>query len=511
MKKRLSLALQQDLKKNPLKVKADSLVLGVNEGRVLNPLSSKIDKATNGVIKKLAKRKEFEGKVGQQAYIASPDGLSAERLYLIGFGKPKDSLSNEDINKILNSTINSIKSSKSKNTSICFPSLKYSSNSHSDSWFLQKMSTFLESKVYTYDAKLNKKNKAINHLKKVNLYLDSSLSLSKQRKALKTGQIVGQGVNAAKDLANLPGNICTPSYLASTSRSAAKNYAKLSCKVFGEKEMKKMGMDCLLSVGNGSAQESKLISMSYQGGKKDDKPYAIVGKGITFDTGGISLKPGATMDEMKFDMCGAASVIATMQVVSELKLPINVVGVVASAENMPGSKATKPGDVVKTMSGLTVEILNTDAEGRLILADALSYASKHYDPEFILDFATLTGAVVVALGHVATGIMGTDESLIEKIKSSSEVTGEKVWEFPLWTEYLDQVKSKIADVKNLGAPGQAGSIAGGAFLNSFVQEDIPWCHFDIAGSAWGNKDLPYQNNGLATGEMIRLVVDLIGI
>ncbi len=228
MKKRLSLALQQDLKKNPLKVKADSLVLGVNEGRVLNPLSSKIDKATNGVIKKLAKRKEFEGKVGQQAYIASPDGLSAERLYLIGFGKPKDSLSNEDINKILNSTINSIKSSKSKNTSICFPSLKYSSNSHSDSWFLQKMSTFLESKVYTYDAKLNKKNKAINHLKKVNLYLDSSLSLSKQRKALKTGQIVGQGVNAAKDLANLPGNICTPSYLASTSRSAAKNYAKLS-------------------------------------------------------------------------------------------------------------------------------------------------------------------------------------------------------------------------------------------------------------------------------------------
>jgi Leucyl aminopeptidase len=305
-----------------------------------------------GVIKKLVKRKEFEGLLGQQAYIASPEGLSAERLYLIGFGKSTDSLSSADLDKTLNSIINSIKSSKSKNVSICFPSLKYSNDSNNDSWFLQKMSTFLENKVYTYDAKLNKKNKAINYLKKVGVYLDSSLSANKQRKALKTGQVIGQGMNAAKDLANLPGNICTPSYLASTSRSAAKIYAKLNCKVFGEIEMKKMGMDCLLSVGNGSAQESKLISMSYQGGKKDDQPYAIVGKGITFDTGGISLKPGAAMDEMKFDMCGAASVIATMQVVAELKLPINVVGVVASAENMPGSKATKPGDVVKTMSGV---------------------------------------------------------------------------------------------------------------------------------------------------------------
>jgi len=479
MKKRLSLALQQDLKKNPLKVKADSLVLGVNEGRVLNPLSSKIDKATNGVIKKLAKRKEFEGKVGQQAYIASPDGLSAERLYLIGFGKPKDSLSNEDINKILNSTINSIKSSKSKNTCICFPSLKYSSNSHSDSWFLQKMSTFLESKVYTYDAKLNKKNKAINHLKKVNLYLDSSLSLSKQRKALKTGQIVGQGVNAAKDLANLPGNICTPSYLASTSRSAAKNYAKLSCKVFGEKEMKKMGMDCLLSVGNGSAQESKLISMSYQGGKKEDKPYAIVGKGITFDTGGISLKPGATMDEMKFDMCGAASVIATMQVVSELKLPINVVGVVASAENMPGSKATKPGDVVKTMSGLTVEILNTDAEGRLVLADALTYV-KRFKPKSVVDIATLTGAVIIALGHSTSGLMSNDDKLAKELLDAGKKASDKAWRLPIWDVYQKDLESNFADIANIG--GRAGTITAACFLSRFAK-DYSWAHLDVAGTA----------------------------
>jgi leucyl aminopeptidase len=272
-----------------------------------------------------------------------------------------------------------------------------------------------------------------------------------------------------------------------------------------------MGMGALSGVASGTEIPPKFIIIEYMGGPKSQKPKILVGKGLTFDSGGISIKPASKMDEMKYDMCGAGVVLGVMKTIFELKPKMNIVGIIPSTENMSGDKAYRPGDILKAYNGKTIEVLNTDAEGRLILADALSYASKHYDPEFILDFATLTGAVVVALGHVATGIMGTDESLIEKIKSSSEVTGEKVWEFPLWTEYLDQVKSKIADVKNLGAPGQAGSIAGGAFLNSFVQEDIPWCHFDIAGSAWGNKDLPYQDNGLATGEMIRLVVDLIGI
>jgi len=479
MKKRLSLALQQDLKKNLLKVKSDSLIIGVNEGNALNPISSKIDQATNGVIKKLAKRKEFEGKVGQQAYVAAPEGLSAERLYLIGFGKSKDLLSNEDIDKILNSTISSLKSSKSNNASICFPSLKYSNKSQNDSWLLQKMATFFENRVYTYDAKLNKKNKSVNHLKKVNLFLESSLSATNQRKALKTGQVIGQGMNAAKDLANLPGNICTPSYLASTSRAAAKKYAKLSCKVFGEREMKKMGMDCLLSVGNGSAQESKLISMSYLGGKKGDQPYAIVGKGITFDTGGISLKPGAAMDEMKFDMCGAASVIATMQVVSELKLPINVVGVVASAENMPGSKATKPGDVVKTMSGLTVEILNTDAEGRLVLADALTYV-KRFKPKTVVDIATLTGAVIIALGYSTSGLMSNNNKLAKDLLNAGQKASDKAWQLPLWDVYQKDLDSNFADIANIG--GRAGTITAACFLSRFA-EDFPWAHLDVAGTA----------------------------
>ncbi|MAQ73654.1 MAG: aminopeptidase, partial [Candidatus Marinimicrobia bacterium] len=339
---------------------------------------------------------------------------------------------------------------------------------------------------------------------------NSAIIIGGSKKAILKGFTIANAVCLARDIENRPGNVATPSHLAENAKSIGKS-ANMKVTIFERDEFTKMGMGALSGVASGTEIPPKFIIIEYMGGPKSQKPKILVGKGLTFDSGGISIKPASKMDEMKYDMCGAGVVLGVMKTISELKPKMNIIGIIPSTENMSGDKAYRPGDILKAYNGKTIEVLNTDAEGRLILADALSYASKHYDPEFILDFATLTGAVVVALGHVATGIMGTDGSLIEKIKSSSEVTGEKVWEFPLWTEYLDQVKSKIADVKNLGAPGQAGSIAGGAFLNSFVQEDIPWCHFDIAGSAWGNKDLPYQNNGLATGEMIRLVVDLIGI
>ena len=341
------------------------------------------------------------------------------------------------------------------------------------------MGTSIEEKVYTYDAKLNKKNKKTNSLKKVSFTIDSGESLVKLRKGLRTGQAIGQGMNVAKDLANLPGNICTPSYLASTSKSAANKYSNLSCRVYGEKEMKKMGMDCLLSVGNGSAQESKLISMNYQGGKKGAKPYAIVGKGITFDTGGISLKPPATMDEMKFDMCGAASVIGTMQVIAELKLPINLIGVVASAENMPGSKATKPGDVVKTMSGQTVEILNTDAEGRLVLADALTYVER-FKPVSVVDIATLTGAVIMALGYSTSGLMSNNEKLAKELLDAGDKASDRAWQLPIWDSYQKDLDSNFADIANIG--GRAGTITAACFLSRFA-ENYPWAHLDVAGTA----------------------------
>ena len=340
--------------------------------------------------------------------------------------------------------------------------------------------------------------------------METATVVGGNQKAVKKGVAIANGVCLARDLDNRPGNVATPTHLAENAQAIGKS-GGMKVTVFEREKFTKMGMGALAGVASGTKIPPKFILMEYWGAKKSAKPVVLVGKGLTFDSGGISIKPANRMDEMKYDMCGSGVVLGVMKAIAALSPKMNIVGIIPSTENMSGDKAYRPGDILKAYNGKTIEILNTDAEGRLILADGLSYATKHYDPKYILDFATLTGAVVVALGHVASGIMGTDAELIKNIKASSVKTGEKVWEFPLWDEYLEQVKSKIADVKNLGASGQAGSIAGGAFLKAFVGDDIPWCHFDIAGTAWGDKNLPYLNKGKATGEVIRLVVDLIGI
>tara|TARA_Y100001970_G_scaffold290274_1_gene423445 strand:+ start:99670 stop:101172 length:1503 start_codon:yes stop_codon:yes gene_type:complete len=475
MKKRLSINFLKEIT-NIDKHSTECLIFGVNSEKNYDTLTSKLNTYTGDTLKKLNKRKEFEAKLGQSTYIATPTGLKAERLYLIGLGKRSQKKTHDQLEKIIELIVTSATLSKAKQVTIILPALKYES---SDELFLQLLAKSLESRVYTYDAKINKKNKKINYLKKVNISLSSLKSEKKLRKAIKQGHVIGQGMNVTKDLANLPGNICTPSYLATVSRAAARNYSSLACKVLGEKEMKKLGMDCLLSVGNGSAQESKLISLNYLGGKKDDQPYAIVGKGITFDTGGISLKPGGAMDEMKFDMTGAASVIGTLQVVAELRLPINVIGLVAAAENMPGSKATKPGDVVKTMSGLTVEVLNTDAEGRLVLADALTYVKK-WKPKTVIDIATLTGACIVALGYSTSGLMANNQALAEKLLDAGQKSSDRAWQLPLWDVYQKDLDSNFADIANIG--GRAGTITAACFLSRFT-EDLKWAHLDIAGPA----------------------------
>jgi leucyl aminopeptidase len=270
-----------------------------------------------------------------------------------------------------------------------------------------------------------------------------------------------------------------------------------------------MGMGALAGVALGTGEPPKFIILEYGGGKSNEKPIALVGKGLTFDSGGISLKPPAAMDEMKFDMCGGGVVLGVMKAVAQLKPKVNIVAAIPSTENLSGEKAYKPGDILTAYNGKTIEVLNTDAEGRLILADALAYVSKHHKPKYMLDFATLTGAVIIALGHIATGVMGTDDKLIEKVKNSSKTTGEKVWEFPLWDEYCEQIKSEIADIKNVGAPRQAGTIAAGAFLKEFVGEGIPWVHFDIAGTAYNHKESSITYKKGATGTIIRLVLDMI--
>ena len=324
---------------------------------------------------------------------------------------------------------------------------------------------------------------------------------------IQNGVSIANAICFSRDIANSPGNVATPSYLAQSAVDISKR-KNIKTTILDREEFTNMGMGALAGVAQGSDEPPKFIVIEYNNGG-NQRPKVIVGKGLTFDSGGISIKPASKMDEMKYDMCGATVVLGVFKAVSDLQPKINLVGIIPSTENLSGSKAYKPGDILSAYNGKTIEVLNTDAEGRLILADALSYASKHYNPEFILDFATLTGAVLVALGNIATGILGNDKALLKKIKKASKKSGEKVWELPLWSEYCKQVESTIADVKNTGAPGQAGTIAGAAFLKAFVNKDIPWVHFDIAGTAWGVKPSNINPKGSATGWGIRLVLDLI--
>ncbi len=336
----------------------------------------------------------------------------------------------------------------------------------------------------------------------------SALVLNADTKAIQKGSIIASSVCFARDVQNHPGNVTTPTKLAKLAKEIASE-GGMKLTVFDREKFTKMGMGAFAGVALGTGEPPKFILLEYKGGKSNEKPIALVGKGLTFDSGGISIKPSAGMDEMKFDMCGGGLVLGVMKAVAQLKPKVNIVAAVPSTENLCGEKAYKPGDILTAYNGKTIEVLNTDAEGRLILADALAYVSKHHKPQYMLDFATLTGAVVIALGHITTGIMGTDEKLIERVKNSSKNTGEKVWEFPLWDEYCEQIKSEIADIKNVGAAREAGSIAAGAFLKEFVGEGIPWVHFDIAGTAYKNKESSLTYKKGASGVMIRLVLDLI--
>jgi leucyl aminopeptidase len=297
---------------------------------------------------------------------------------------------------------------------------------------------------------------------------------------LMQGAAIALGMSLAKDLGNLPGNVCTPSYLAQAARDLAKQH-KLGVQVLERKDMEKLGMGSLLSVARGSREPPKLIVLKYDGGPRGAKPYALVGKGVTFDTGGISLKPAPEMDEMKFDMCGAASVLGTLRAVAELKLPLNVVGVIPATENMPGGATTKPGDIVTSMSGQTVEILNTDAEGRLILCDALTYTER-FEPRAVVDIATLTGACVIALGHVASGLFSNDDALAQDLLAAGQTTRDRAWHLPLWDDYQEQLKSNFADFANIGGR-PAGSVTAACFLARFTKK-FKWAHLDIAGIAW---------------------------
>ena len=470
-------------------VDAGLIVVGVYKDRSLTPLAQEIDKVIGGLINQGIDMKDIKGKKGESHFFY----CEGKMILVLGLGR-KDKIDSSSIRIAAGAAARAAISRKIGSVAVeCFCSGLES---------CQPMGEGLVLGSYQF---LDYKTKDDE-----NFELDSASVIGCDSDEISKGTEIGKAVCFSRDLSNHPGNVTTPTRLADAAREIS-DQAGMVLTIFGRKEFTEMGMGGLAGVAQGTDEPPKFIILEYYGADKDEQPKVLVGKGLTFDAGGISIKPASKMDEMKYDMCGSATVLGVFKAIAALRPKINLVGIVPSTENLVGAKAYKPGDILTAYNGKTIEVLNTDAEGRLILADGLSYASKHYEPEFILDFATLTGAVLVALGHIATGIMGTDGDLISRVKRSSENVGERVWEFPLWPEYCKQIRSDIADVKNIGAPRQAGTIAGGAFLKEFVGENIPWVHFDIAGTAWGVKPDPCNPKGSATGVAIRLVLDLLGV
>ena len=465
---------------------ADLIAVGVYEDKSLTPIAQDIDDSSDRVFSNAMKIGDIKGKNGESHLFYVND----KRILLLGLGKKEKFDPNTARLAAGMASRSAIKKKVSHIAIECFCDNDEESQALGEGIVLGSYQ-FLDHKT---------KDKG-------QFELTSAKVLGSDNPNILKGASIADAVCLARDLGNHPGNFSTPSKLAATAKEIA-DEGGMNLTVFDREEFTEMGMGGLAGVAQGTDEPPKFIILEYMNGGSE-KPKVLVGKGLTFDSGGISIKPANKMDEMKFDMCGSTVVLGVFKALALLKPNLNVVGIIPATENLNGAKAYKPGDILKAYNGKTIEVLNTDAEGRVILADGLSYASKHYDPEYILDFATLTGAVLVALGHIATGVMGTDEELMEKIKESSKSTGEKVWEFPLWPEFCKQVKSKIADVKNTGAPMQAGSIAGGAFLKEFVNDDIPWVHFDIAGTAWGVKEDSVNPSGSATGWGVRLVLDLL--
>jgi len=469
-------------------IDTDLIVCGVFSDKSLTKLANEIDQDANGLFKNAIKLGDIKGKVGETHLFYFND----KRYLLLGLGK-KEEFDATAVRLTAGTAVRAAISKKIKSIAVECMCV--------ESKHCQALGEGLVLGSYQFLDYKTSSDKTFE-LESVTVLAGDNIGIAK-------GVSIGKAVCLARDLGNHPGNFTTPTRLAEVAQEIATE-GNMKLTVFDREEFTEMGMGGLAGVAQGTDEPPKFIILEYMNGG-DEKPKILVGKGLTFDAGGISIKPAGSMDEMKYDMCGSATVLGTMKAIAALQPKINVVCIVPSTENLLGAKAYKPGDILKAYNGKTIEVLNTDAEGRLILADGLSYASKHYNPEYILDFATLTGAVLIALGHVATGIMGTDEALIKKVVDSSKNTGEKVWEFPLWPEFCKQIKSEIADVKNMGAARQAGSIAGGAFLKEFVDKDIPWIHFDIAGTAWGGKPNSINPKGSATGWGVRLVLDLMKV
>ena len=472
------------------------LIVAVYEGGKLSPSAQAIEDA-GGKLKALCKREGFKGKAGQTLLLLNPEGVAAERLLLLGMGKAP--VSPADFRKAVDKSLQALKNTASKDLCLCLAEVAVADRD--SQWQARQVAELVNALHYRFTRFKSSPSEAHFAPNKITFGCQDNEQVKAAKTGLEIGAAVASGVALARELGDLPGNVCTPTYLASEAKKMARDQAKLSVKVLDEKQMKELKMGALLSVAAGSEEPAKLIVLNYQGAAKTVAPIALVGKGITFDTGGISLKPGQAMDEMKYDMCGAASVLGTMKTMLELQAKINVVAVIAAAENMPDGRATKPGDIVTSMNGQTIEILNTDAEGRLVLCDALTYSTR-FKPKAIVDVATLTGACVIALGSHASGLYSNRDQLAEALLEAGEQTHDRAWRMPLWDEYQKQLDSNFADMANIGGR-EAGSVTAACFLAKFT-EKFPWAHLDIAGTAWRSG----TNKG-ATGRPVPLLVQYI--
>ncbi len=465
---------------HPEKQRTGCMILGVYNNRRLSPSAMVIDEVMDGYLSKVLRRGDLEGKMGQHLLLSNPEGISAERVLLLGCGRERE-LGDKNYHKLWQHCIKTLNNLGVTEATSYLPQLNVTGRSVY--WRIRHAIEAVEQQRYRFNQLKTEKDKSQNKrlLRKITLMVNSRKELDDAEQASLHGQAIAQGVKFTRDLANLPPNICTPSYLASQGKQLCMLHENLSCAVLDEADMEELGMGALLGVARGSREPAKLISLHYQGGDKSEKPVVLVGKGVTFDAGGISLKPGAAMDEMKYDMCGAASVFGTLATIAQMRLPINLVGLMPCTENLPDGNALKPSDILTSLSGKTIEILNTDAEGRLVLCDALTYSAK-YEPAVVIDIATLTGACVIALGKVAHGLFSNHSPLVSDLLAAGQQSADRAWEMPLWDDYQELLDSPFADMTNVGGR-PAGSISAACFLSRFTK-DYQWAHLDIAGTAW---------------------------
>jgi len=458
---------------------ASCIVVAIYESRRLSPAAQTINDASHGELLRLVRRFEMQGSTGDTLTLNSLPNIKAQQVLLVGSGK-KSAMGAHRYGRLLAAGAKELSANGVKDAAVYLAELEV--EERDVYWKIRQIVETMRDAVYRFDqlksdASTIKKPK----IRRLVCAIASQRDKSRAEEGIRHGMGISDGVDLARDLGNLPGNICTPTYLADYARQMARSHKAIKVRVLGEPEMKRLGMGTLLSVARGSQEPARLITLEYNGSRSRKRPAVLIGKGVTFDSGGISIKPAAQMDEMKFDMCGAAAVLGATKAAIEAKLPLNVITIVAAAENMPSGNASRPGDIVTTLSGQTVEILNTDAEGRLVLCDALTYAER-YKPKAVVDVATLTGAIIVALGAPASGLFSNDETLAQSLLDAGQRIHDRAWRMPIWDDYQQQLKSNFADMANIGGR-EASSITAACFLSRFAKQ-FPWAHLDVAASAF---------------------------